>query len=206
MHLWGIYLSTSVHMINLSNDQLVDGFSMDSRWSLHGFSTNSRWISMVGAIGQPSLPGRSKSLPGTPKTPSGSIRTFSWAQGLLGTSVRPPKTNQNHENRRKWTHMVRYGLRICVFEARRHFLSIANSPRPQIPSGNSKNDEKSKIPKLEESVDCRRISPINSSTAVPVLLEHRFGTPHPLMCHSKSMVEACQIRSSGLPDAWLPHA
>ena len=86
---------------------------------------------MVGAIGHPSLPGRSKSLPGVPKTLSGSIRTFSWAQGLFGTSVRPPKTNQDHEHRRKWTHMARYGLRICVFEAHRHFLSIATPSDPK---------------------------------------------------------------------------
>ena len=35
--------------------------------------------------------------------------------------------------------MVRNDLRIDPFEAHRHFLSIANPPRPQIPSENFKN-------------------------------------------------------------------
>ena len=49
------------------------------------------------------------------------------------------QNDRNHENRRKWTQKARNGLRIRAFEAHSHFPSIANPPRPQKPTENSKN-------------------------------------------------------------------
>ena len=93
-----------------------------------------------------SLRGRSRTLPGGSKTVPGSIGTFSWAQGLSATSVKPPKTDPNHENPRNWTHMARYELRIRPFEAHSHFQSIANPPRPQIPMENFQKSTFSESP------------------------------------------------------------
>ena len=83
--------------------------------------------------------------------PSGQSRRV---LGPSGDSVRRSETtpnHQNHENRRKWTHMARNELRIRPFEAHSHFLSIANPPRPQIPPENSKNQHFSKNPKIRKS-------------------------------------------------------
>ena len=128
----------------MDSRRILDGFSMDFPWILHGFS-------MVGAIGHPSLPGRCKSLPGTPKTLSGSIRTFSWAQGLFEKTVRPPKTVKNHEHHGKFTHMAPYVLTIRLFEAHSLFLSIANPPRPQISPENFPNPCFPNNPKVRTS-------------------------------------------------------
>ena len=45
----------------------------------------------------------------------------------------------HHENRRKWIQVARSGLIIRRFESYRRHLSIAHSPIPQIPPGNSKD-------------------------------------------------------------------
>ena len=49
------------------------------------------------------------------------------------------QNDRNHENRRKWTKMGWFGLKIGLFESHSRFLSIANHPRPQIPSENIQN-------------------------------------------------------------------
>ena len=54
---------------------------------------------------------------------------------------------QNPENRRKWNHMARFGLRIRLFEAHSHFQSIATPPDPKSHRKNSKIDIFLKIKK-----------------------------------------------------------
>ena len=63
------------------------------------------------------------------------------------------RNGQNHDNRRKWTHMARFGLRIGLFESHSHFQSIADPPGPQIRRKIPKStlSEQSKNPKIRES-------------------------------------------------------
>ena len=80
-------------------------------------------------------------------------------QGTLGGSWDLPeaasdqrKRYQNHqncENRRKWTHMARFGLRIRLFESHSHFLSIANPPDPKSHWKNRQTHISRKVQKSE---------------------------------------------------------
>ena len=98
--------------------------------------------------GQPQAwAGRQWTLPGRPRTLPGRLRTVSEIQGPRATGIRQAKTDQNHQKSRNCTHMARYELRIRLFEAHSHFLSIATPPRPQIPWENQHFSENPKIPK-----------------------------------------------------------
>ena len=98
-------------------------------------------------------PGSVRILPGSLRTLLGSLRTLRRSRDLPEEASDHRKryqNDQNHENRRKWTHMPQFGLRIGVFESHSHFQSIANPPRHQIPRENHQNPHFSKNQKIRK--------------------------------------------------------